>query len=323
MLVNCVVYQEGRKLADIGVDQIANYIGQKDSFIWVALKDPEPGEIEYLQHQFNLHELAVEDARHGHQSPKIEEYGDSLFVALHTVELGSDNQLSIGEVDIFVGSNYILSVRHRTQRGFAEVRARCEREPELLKNGTGFVLYALIDFVVDSYFPIEAHLERELEAVEERIFSRKSDIRTTIEEIYSLKHQLVTLQNAISPLFDAVAKLTGGRVPHVCQGMQEYFRDVVDHLTRIRKSIEKFREMTTSAMQVTISLIALSESEVSKKLASYGALFVIPTAVAGIYGMNFRHMPELNWTYGYPLILVAIILADVFLFLHFRRSGWL
>src|SRR4030081_2972756 len=160
MLANCSAYQDGRKIADIKPDQIHEYVHRPECFVWVALVDPGPGELAAMQHEFDLHELAVEDARHGHQRPKIEEYGDSLFVVMHTVE-AKDGELHVGEVDVFVGPNYILSVRHRTTKGFAEVRARCEREPELLKEGSAFVLYALMDAIVDRYFPVLDALEAE------------------------------------------------------------------------------------------------------------------------------------------------------------------
>jgi magnesium transporter len=323
MLVNCVVYKEGRKLAEPALEHISDYIAQPGCFVWVALVDPEPTELEQMREEFGLHPLAVEDARHGHQRPKIEEYGDSLFVVLHPVELAEHGQLQVGEVDIFVGKNYILSIRNRTRQGLVSVRDRCQNEPELLKFGSAFVLYALLDAVVDRYFPIEDHLECELEVIEERIFARKGDARTNIQELYNLKRQLVVLQHAVAPLVEALSKLQGGRVPQICQGMQEYYRDVYDHLLRIVKTIDNMREMTTTAIQVNLSMIALNESEVSKKLASYGALFAVPTAVAGVYGMNFRHMPELDWPYGYPLVLLLIIVADVLLWRRFRRVGWI
>ncbi|MEO7162814.1 MAG: magnesium and cobalt transport protein CorA, partial [Bdellovibrionia bacterium] len=242
----------------------------------------------------------------------------------HTIEFQSKNQeFSIGEIDIFAGKNYILSIRNQTKEGFASVRQRCEREPELLKHGSAFVLYALMDTVVDRYFPIIDKIEWELEQIEDRIFSRSSSARLVIEEIYTLKRRIMILQHTVTSLLDALAKLYGGRVPPICNGMQEYFRDVSDHVLRISKSIESIREMTTTAIQVNLSLISLGESEVTKKLASYGALFALPTSIAGIYGMNFKHMPELEWTWGYPLIVFSMVLANILLWRRFRSTGWL
>ena len=252
-----------------------------------------------MQENFDLHELAVEDAQHGHERPKIEEYGDSLFAVLHTVEMAG-LELTVGEVDIFVGRNYVLSVRNRCEHGFTNVRARCEREPELLSHGAGFVFYALMDAVVDRYFPVLDTLEMELERVEERIFAGSS-ARANVEALYGLKQKLTTLTHAVEPLIEATGKLCGGRVPQVCQGTQDYFRDVYDHLLRVNQSIDSLRDMVTTAITVNLSLIALAESETTKRLAAYAALVAVPTMLAGIYGMNFKHMPELDWHWGYPV----------------------
>lgn len=321
MLVNCTAYQDGRKIADIKPDQIHEYVDRPECFVWVALVDPGPGELSAMQHEFDLHELAVEDARQGHQRPKIEEYGDSLFVAMHTVEF-REGDLHIGEVDVFVGPNYILSVRHRTTKGFAEVRARCEREPELLKEGAAFVLYALMDAIVDRYFPALDALEAELEHIEERMFSDASG-RTNVEALYGLKQKLMVLKHAVAPLLEATGKLFGGRVPRLCSGTQEYFRDVSDHLVRLNQSIDSQRDMVVTAMSVNLALVTSSENETTKRLAAYGALVAVPTMIAGIYGMNFKHMPELDAAWGYPLTLAIMFGIDVYLFLRFRKAGWL
>jgi magnesium transporter len=278
-----------------------------------------------MQEEFNLHPLAVEDALQGHQRPKIEEYGDSLFAVMHTVELQEDNELNIGEVDVFVGSNYVLSVRQRTLTGFADVRARCEREPALLKEGSGFVLYALADDIVDRYFPILEALGAEIEELEDRIFDRNnvSASRAIIEDLYSLKRRLVTLQHHVAPLQEAVSKLSGGRVPQVCSGMEAYFRDIYDHLERIVRTIDGRREMIVTAVQVDLGMISLAESEVTKRLGSFAALFAVPTMIAGIYGMNFQSIPELHYKFGYPICIAVMFSVDVFLFWRFRKAGWL
>ncbi|MGH8697786.1 MAG: magnesium and cobalt transport protein CorA, partial [Burkholderiales bacterium] len=282
---------------------------------------PDPGELETMQEEFDLHELAVEDAQTGHQRPKIEEYGDSLFVVLHTIEL-EGKELSVGEVSVFAGPNYILSVRHRTKRGFADVRARCEREPELLQHGSGFVLYALMDAVVDRYFPVAEALEAEFESIEDQIFGGGL-ARRNIESLYGIKQRLMVVKHAAGPLLDSVGKLYGGRVPQVCVGTQEYFRDVYDHLSRINQTIDTIRESVTTAMAVSLSLIQLQNSEMTKRLASYAALVAVPTMIAGVYGMNFDYMPELKWTFGYPLAVGAMVAIDAWLFYKFRKAEWL
>jgi magnesium transporter len=326
MLVSCVAYENGRKLADIPVDDISEYVHRPNCFIWVAMFEPTQSELGQMAEEFGLHELAVEDASKGHQRPKIEEYGDSLFAVLHPVEIVKPDdgaeELKIGEVDIFVGPNYVLTVRHRTQLGFAAVRARTEREPELLRHGAGFVLYALIDNVVDRYFPVLDQLETRLEASEEQLFTSASS-RGKIEELYTIKRQLMALKHIVAPLMEAVGKLYGGRVPHLCQGTQEYFRDVYDHLARINGTIESIREMLTTAIQVNLALIGIADNEVTKRLAAWGALITVPTLIAGIYGMNFKHMPELDWSIGYPLVVFGMVAIDAMLFVRFRRVKWI
>lgn len=325
MLVHCSVYQDGRKLADIPVADISDYVSRRDCFVWVALVEATPDEFREMAEEFALHPLAVEDAQKGHQRPKIEEYDDSLFVVLHTLEPGDEGDpgdLLVGEVDIFAGPNYILSVRHRTRKGLAEVRARCEREPELLRIGSGFVLYAIIDAIVDRYFPIIDALESSLEGAESEMFEDTS-ARSRIEDLYALKSRLMTVKHAVAPLMEAVGKLYGGRVPQICVGTQDYFRDVYDHLSRINTATDSIREMLSTAITVNIALISLSATEVTKRLAAWGALITVPTLIAGIYGMNFESMPELKWAFGYPSVLTLMFGIDAVLFWRFRVAKWL
>ena len=321
MLVNCAAYQDGKKLGDIPPSEISDYVRRPECFVWVALYEPTPEELDAMQEEFDLHELAVEDARHGHQRPKIEEYGDGLFAVLQTVEVAGDD-LKVGEVAIFVGRNYVLSIRRGTERGLTDVRARSEREPELLRYGSGYVFYAIMDAVVDRYFPVLDALEIELEEVEKRIFSGRSN-REIIEALYGLKQKLMTLKHATGPLLEATGKLYGGRVPQPCARMQEYFRDIYDHLVRLNQSIESLREMVTTAITVNLSLLTIQESEVTKRLAAYAALVAVPTMIAGIYGMNFHNMPELSWEWGYPVSVATMAAIDAYLFYRFRKAKWL
>ena len=324
MLINCVAYHKGTKLADIPVAQISDYIARPDTFVWVALQDATPQELAEMQHEFGLHELAVEDAMHGHQRPKIEEYGASLFAVLHLVEMvpGDPTKLNVGEVDVFTGSNYVLSVRNRSQKGFLGVRERCEREPELLRNGSGFVLYALMDAVVDRYFPILDEFETELETIERSIFT-KNAARTNIQKLYDLKGRVMVLKHAVAPLLEGAARLHGGRVPLMCVGVQEYFRDVVDHLSRINSLIDNIRDTIGTAIQVNLAMTTIEEGEVTKRLAAWAAIFGVSTSMAGIWGMNFKNMPELQWEYGYFFALSTIILACGFVAWRFRKARWL
>jgi magnesium transporter len=324
MLINCVVYQNGSKLADIPVSEISEYIAKPDTFVWVAMQDATAQELEEMREEFGLHPLAVEDAQHGHQRPKIEEYGASLFTVLHLVEAdpAKGGELNVGEVDIFTGSNYVLSVRNRSQQGFLGVRTRCEQEPDLLRNGSGFVLYALMDAVVDRYFPIVDGFENELELIEKDIFTKR-EARANIERLYELKGRVIQLKHAVAPLLEAASKLHGGRVPSICAGVQDYFRDVVDHLSRINGLIDTMRETIGTAIQVNLAMVTIEEGEVTKRLAAWASIFGIWTALAGVWGMNFERMPELKWQYGYAMALGTMAVACSILFWRFRRAGWL
>lgn len=232
------------------------------------------------------------------------------------------SELQTGEVAIFVGPQYVVSVRRDAQLGFADVRRRCEQEPELLQHGPAYVLYTLMDTVVDRYFPVIGQLTAEIEEIEERIFAGQTT-RAQIEALYTLKRKLMTLDHATQPLLEVAGKLHGGRVPPICAGLQDYFRDVYDHLLRLEQSIDNLRDMVTTAISVNLSLITIQENDVTKRLAAYAALVAVPTMVAGIYGMNFSNMPELQWSWGYPTALASMVLIDVYLVYRFRKAKWM
>ena len=321
MIVNCVAYDRGQKLSDIPLSEVRSHLANRDCFVWVALKDPQADELAALQQEFDLHELAIEDAQKGHQRPKIEEYGSSLFVVMQLVEpVGQD--LQTGEVAIFVGPQYIVSVRRDAQLGFADVRRRCEQEPELLRHGPAYVLYALMDSVVDRYFPVLDRLSAEIEEIEDRIFAGQTT-RAQIEALYLLKRKLTTLNHATQPLLEVTGKLHGGRVPPICAGLHDYFRDVYDHLMRLGQSIDSLRDVVATAISVNLSLITIQENEVTKRLAAYAALVAVPTMVAGVYGMNFTNMPELRWAYGYPSAIAVMVLIDLYLVYRFKKAKWM
>jgi magnesium transporter len=222
---------------------------------------------------------------------------------------------------VFVGRNYVVSARNRSEHGFVEVRERCEREPELLKNGPGFVLYALMDAVVDRYFPVIDAFEVELEAIEQRIFT-KGSARENIKQLYELKQRLTLLKHAVAPLLEGTGKLHGGRVPQICVGSQDYFRDVVDHLGRINNTIDSMRDTIGTAISVNLSMVTIEDNEVTKRFAAWAAIFAVCTAFAGIWGMNFEHMPELKWRYGYWAAVGLIASLCGLLYYRFRRAGW-
>jgi magnesium transporter len=322
MLIECAAYQDGIKLGDVPIEDIPKYLHRAHCFMWVALHDPSEAELGQMQRMFELHPLAVEDARLGHHRPKIEEYGESLFAILHLIEPKEDGY-EIGELAVFASPDYILTVRSRSESGFVEVRERCERETQLLRQGPGYVLYALIDAVVDRYFPILDAQEDELERIEQGIFDPKGVPRRTIESLYALKQRLMIVKHAVAPLLEAVSNLTGGRVPVLCANLTEYFRDVYDHLQRLNQTADSIRDTIATAISVNLSMVNLQENETMKRLAAYAALLAVPTAIAGIYGMNFEFMPELKWRYGYAVCLAVIAGIDLCLYFRFKKIKWL
>lgn len=324
MLINSAMYDDGRMVAEPGLDGVSEALQARETgFVWIALRDPSDDELNRLQHELSLPALAVEDARKGHQRPKVEEYADMLFAAMHLLEAGPDGDLLVGEVHVFVGARFVVSVRHRSDQGFLGVRGRAEREPELLRQGPGFVFYALMDAVVDRYFPLMDAIEAELEQLEETMFQPRQDRQAVVQQLFALKQRLAVLRHAVTPLLEVSAKLHGGRVPVVCKALQDYFRDVYDHLLRIQASLDAARETIIAATQVNLTLVTIDESLVTKRLAAWAAIFAASTALAGIWGMNFERMPELKWAYGYPMALGAIALVSGALYWRFKRLQWL
>lgn len=321
MLINSIVYEDGKRVAQIAPDEISDYLGRPGSFLWVALKDASADELASMQAEFGLHPLAVEDASHGHQRPKLEEYGETLFCVIQLLER-DDDDIRVGEVAIFVHPQFALSVRSGSRVDFLGVRERCEHEPDMLRQGTGFVFYALLDHAVDGYFPLLDGLEGELDRIESRIFE-KNAARDNIQRLYALKRKSMTVRNAVLPMLEFMGKLHGGRVPPVCQHTQEYFRDVNDHLARLATRLESIREAISTAIQVNLAMVGIEESEITKKLAAWASIFAASTALAGIWGMNFDVMPELRWRWGYPAALSLIALVSLVLFRRFRRAGWI
>jgi len=322
MLINCVAYKDGERLADIPVEDISEYLARPETFVWVALRDATEAELEQMQKEFGLHELAIEDARQGHQRPKVEEYGDTVFAVLHTVELTPTDELVVGEVAVFAGPNFVLSIRNRSQQNLLGVRARAEREPQFLRHGPGYVLYAIMDAVVDRYFPVIDTLETELDSIEGEIFEPGS-LRQNIQRLYALKQRMTVVRHAVLPLLDETGKLTRGRVPKVCDTQREYFRDVYDHLERMQAILESLRETISTAIQVNLAMASIEESETTKRLAAWAGIFAVATAFAGIWGMNFEFMPELKWRWGYLAALGVIASACALVYWRFRRAGWL
>jgi len=322
-VVNCVAYSNGRRVEGIGFDEISEVFAQPDRFIWIGLHEPGEDVLKRVQVVFGLHDLAIEDAHRAHQRPKVELYEDSLFIVLRTAQMSMDERrIEFGETHVFVGARYLVSVRHGSSFSYADVRARCETTPRLLGKGPGFALYALMDSIVDRYFPIVDSLEHQLQLLEEKIFGETFS-RETTAEIYQLKAQLLELKRAVSPLIDICNRLMRFDLEIIPEDTRPYFRDVYDHVIRINEMIDTLRELLTTALEANFSFISIEQNEVTKRFAGWAAIIAVPTMIAGIYGMNFQHMPELNWRFGYPAVLLLTVGSCVALYTHFKRSGWL
>src|SRR2546426_5740170 len=321
-VVNAAAYADGRKVRDIAIEEIGAVLSDPDRFVWIGVQEPDEALLRALQQAFGLHDLAVEDALCAHQRPKLEEYGDSLFVVLRTAQLerDGDRRVAFGETHIFVGPRYILTVRHGPSLSYAEVRQRCESTPSLLRKGPGFVLYAIMDFVVDHYFPIVDALEDELDGLEEAIFGGTFSEATT-ERIYDLKRDLVSLKRAVSPLVEVCNRLVRFDVKLIPEDARLYFRDVYDHVIRINETIDNLRELLTTALEANLSLISVRQNEVMKRLGAWGAIIAVPTMIAGVYGMNFEFMPELHWRWGYPVVGGLMVASSVALDIRVKRAG--
>lgn len=320
-VINCAAYCDGHRVASVELDQVHHNLNQTGQFVWVGLHEPSTEMLKKLQLEFGLHDLSIEDAHRAHQRPKIETYGETLFIVLRTIEM-KETRIEMGQTHFFLGKNFIITVRHGSSIGYMEVRSRCESTPHFLRKGPGFALYAVMDSIVDQYFPVVDALEHELSSLEEKIFHEKFRKETTAK-IYRLKRQLLEVKRVVSPLIDICNRLMRFDLKLIDDETRPYFRDVYDHAIRINEMVDNTRELLGTAMESNLSMISISQSEVSKRFAGWAAIIGIPTMVAGIYGMNFKSMPELQWSYGYPVILCVTLGLCAVLYFRFKRSGWL
>ena len=321
-VITCAVYDRQGRRRDVTLDAISDALAVDDgSFVWVGLYEPEEALLDKLQEEFALHDLAIEDAQHAHQRPKLETYGSSVFVAMHTAQVVED-RIRFGETHAFLGPRYLVTVRHGASLSYAPVRARVEREPELLALGPAFALYAVLDFIGDNYLPIVSEFRDSMNALEQDIFA-ETYRRETIVKLYELKRELTQLRLAVAPMQDILAQLTRMHAPLVPEEVRLYFRDVHDHAIRVNESTDTLREMLTAAMSVNLSLVTIAQGEVVKKLAGWAALLAAPTLVASWYGMNFVHMPELAGRYSYYVVIGAMALVCLGLYRYLRKVKWL
>lgn len=321
MVVNSVAYTGGKRVGTVTIDDISEVLKRPDTFVWLGVQNPDDDFLTKLQEEFNLHELAVEDARKAHQRPKIETYPDSLFIVVKTVHLVGDEAV-YGETHFFVGANYLISIRHGGSVGYSGVRERCEQEPEQLARGPGFALYSVLDFIVDHYTPVSESFEERFEALEESVFRGPFD-KLSIERLYDFKRELLTLRGAAVPVLDICTELMRFHETIIPKDLRVYFRDVQDHATRVIATLDHMREMLMTAIQVNLALVTVAQNEVVKKFSGWGAVFLLPTVIFSLYGMNFRVMPELEWHYGYPAVLLATVLACFALYRRLKRARWI
>jgi magnesium transporter len=320
MIVDCAVYEHGRRRSgDLTLEQARAARHEEDAFVWLGVVEPPAKEFEEIAREFDLHELAVEDAVKAHQRPKVELYGDTLLIVVKTVS-HPEAGIEVGELLVFVNPSFVITVRHGDGE-LSSVRERVERRPDLLAHGTGVVLYAILDHVVDGYGDVAQTIDGEIQTVEREVFS--AERTNPAEQLYKLEREVLDLYRAVAPLSEAVDEISEGRFEAVPDELDEYFRDVHDHLQRVAGRIAGFRELLSSALQANLTQVSVRQNEDMRKISAWVAIIAVPTMVAGIYGMNFDHMPELHWRYGYPTVLVFIALICLALYHRFRRAGWL
>ncbi|AMS44216.1 magnesium and cobalt transport protein CorA [Aminobacter aminovorans] len=315
------VYFGGRRIADIPIEEAGLWAAKEGHVVWIGLLEPARELLLRVQRQFNLHDLAIEDAEHPHQRPKIEQYGDALFIVARTAQL-VQGRVNFGETHMFVGKGYIVSVRHGVSTSYAAVRQHWESCPSALAKGEDFILYAILDFIVDNYMPVLEQIEEEVDLIEDGVLARPMTSKD-IERLYMLRRDLLRLRNAAGPLVEVCRRLTSADLPQLRPAMHPLFRDVTDHIRTVLEKVDNLREVLAFAFEASLLVGQSQETAIAKKLASWAAILAVPTALAGIYGMNFAEMPELHFDYGYPTVLVAIATICSILYWRFRKNGWL
>jgi magnesium transporter len=322
VLVNCALYESGhRREGELSLEQAAGAARGDDAFVWLGLFEPAADEFATIADEFDLHELAVEDAIKAHQRPKIELYGDTLLVVVKTAHyIDPEEVIQVGELLIFVNPAFIVTVRHG-EGELGAVRTRIERRPDLLRHGVGMALYAILDHVVDGYEKAAQGIEVDIQQVERQVFSE--DQENPAERIYKLEREVLDFHTAVAPLSGVVDEISRGHFEVVPDELREYYRDVHDHLRRVSGRIAGFRELLGSALHANLTQLSVRQNEDMRKISAWVAILAVPTMMAGIYGMNFEHMPELEWRFGYPLVLAIIAVVCVLLHRRFKRAGWL
>jgi magnesium transporter len=324
VIVDCAVYDDGRRTAEKLDLHEAYELGRSsdDRFVWIGLHDPDPDEFDSVAREFEIHELAAEDAVRPHQRPKLEVYGDTVFIVLKTVHYEEETEdVETGQVMLFVGKGWVLTVRHGPYAELHPVRERIEQKPDLLRCGPGAVVHAVLDRVVDDYEPVAYAVDQDIEEAENQVFS--PDRANPTERIYGLQREVLEMHRAVAPLVDPTRRLARGEFDFVHDDLEHYFTDVHDHVLRTNERVESFRDLLHGVLEANLAQVAVRQNEDMRKISAWVAIIAVPTAVAGIYGMNFEHMPELKLEYGYPAVLLVILVACVSLYAYFKRVGWL
>jgi magnesium transporter len=324
VIVDCALYRNGKR--DAPVEDLSDALeaarAEQDAFVWIGLHEPDAAELDHVAAELSLHPLAVEDAVNAHQRPKVEEYEGSLFVVLKTALYDdSSSTIAIGEVMLFLGDGFVVTVRHGANKALSDVRHRLESEPHLLGCGPTAVLYAVADRVVDDYTDVALELERDIDEVEEAVFSNRGG--TDAQRIYNLKREVIEFRRGLRPLVEPMQRLASDQVPTVHKDMQPFLRDVADHISRVVDQIDNFDDLLTSVLNANLAQVTVRQNSDMRRISAWVAILAVPTMIAGIYGMNFAHMPELEWRYGYPMALALMLAICTALYRAFKRSGWL
>ena len=322
MIVDCAHYKDGARQNEdaLAIEEAA---GRRDDggFVWVGLHEPDGDELREVAARFDLPALAVEDAMHAHQRPKLEDYENGYFLVLHTARYRDDvEEVEFGEVHVFSGPGYVVVVRHGRASELHSARARLESHPELLREGPAAAVWAIMDKVVDDYEPVAAGLENDIEEVEVEVFGERSD---KTRRIYFLRRELTEFYRAVHPLSQPLDLLVSEEHPEVSPILREHMRDVADHVRRVEETIATQRDLLAGILQANFAVISVQQNDVVKKISSWAAIITVPTLIASIYGMNFEHMPELEWLYGYPAVLLLMVSIGLALYRLLRRAGWL
>ena len=320
-VVAAYLYRNGRRVRPVAIDERIDCLEDKTEFVWIGLVDPSAEELQQLQETYNLHPLAVEDAGKGDQLPKVDVYGDQLFVVARTARLEGD-EIGYGETAIFVGHSHVISVRHGSVRGHAALRDQLEAAPSLLMHGVDYVLHAILDFVVDGYLPVVEAIEDEVLEMEQRMLDNFLD-RAEINRIFKLRRELIRFQRVLGPMGEVAGKMVRIDLPCIDPEARPYFGDVLDHVRRVQARVGGLGEVLNSAFEFSNLLEQQRTGAITRQLAAWAAILAVPTAIAGIYGMNFEHMPELKARFGYPLVLGVILLICALLYARFKRAKWL